>query len=130
MPASSTIHESPELRVTLDQLVYQAPAEERPHCFIYYVSIHNDGQSPVTVRGRKWVVRNDKGEVTAVEGEGVVGQTPTILPGEKFSYNSFHLLQGKRAVAEGSYLCIDSKGRRLLARIPPFVLVAPAGEPD
>ena len=119
------ITESPDLRVTLDQLMYQPPEGSRPHCFNYFISIHNDGDVPVTIKGRKWVVRNDCGEVTAVEGEGVVGQMPTIHPGESFSYNSFHLVTARAAVAEGSYLGMDANGRKVFVRIPKFEMTVP-----
>ena len=128
MSAAEKIEELSGLRVTVDCIVHQPdfPAPpERPHCFVYYVTIHNDSDRVVTIKGRKWVVRNERGEITAVEGDGVVGQFPTIKPGEKFSYNSFHLLDTHSAVAEGSYLGIDSEGRRVLTRIPSFKMIVP-----
>jgi ApaG protein len=106
------------------QPLAETPAD-RPHCFAYFISIHNDTELAVTIKGRKWVVTNDRGEVTAVEGEGVVGQSPVIEPGEKFSYNSYHLLDTQSAVAEGSYLGVDASGRRVLTRIPKFKMVVP-----
>jgi ApaG protein len=116
------------LRVTVDQVIYQsqvATPPDRPHCFVYFISIHNDTDLPVTIKGRKWVVTEEHGEITAVEGDGVVGQFPTIEPGEKFSYNSFHLLETRSAVAEGSYLGMDSMKRKVLTRIPRFKMVVP-----
>jgi ApaG protein len=71
------------------------------------------------------VVTNERGEIAALEGEGVVGEWPVILPGEKFSYNSFHLLDTISGVAEGSYLGIDALGRKVLARIPRFTMRVP-----
>ena len=68
---------------------------------------------------------NECGEITAVEGDGVVGEHPTIEPGEKFSYNSFHLLDTNSAVAEGSYLGVDVDGQRVLTRIPKFKMTVP-----
>lgn len=127
---SANFQEPPGLRVTVDEVVYHREAEtppDRPHCFVYYISIHNGTDQPVTIRGRKWVVTNERGEITAVEGEGVVGQTPTIAPGDSFSYNSFHLLSTKTAVAEGSYLGLDAQGRRVLTRIPRFEMKVPSG---
>jgi ApaG protein len=109
--------------VTVDRVVYQADAEtppDRPHCFAYFITIHNDTDVAVTIKGRKWVVRNTRGEITAVEGDGVVGQFPTIEPGESFSYNSFHLNDTETAVAEGSYIGTDERGRKVLTRIPRF----------
>jgi ApaG protein len=121
--------EPADLRVTVDKVVYCPEAEtppDRPYCFVYYISIHNDTTTPVTIKGRKWVVTNDRSEITAVEGEGVVGQTPTIHPGTSFSYNSFHLLDTKYAVAEGSYLGVDAAGCHVITRIPRFEMRVPS----
>jgi ApaG protein len=120
--------EPPGLHVTVDRVIYHPSAhapEDRPHCFIYFITIHNNTSLPVTIRGRKWIVTNARGERTVVEGDGVVGQTPTIPPGETFSYNSYHLLDTKRAVAMGSYLGVDAEGRRVVTRIPRFELIVP-----
>jgi ApaG protein len=116
------------LRVTVDRVLYQPDAPtplDRPHCFVYFISIHNETAVPVTIKGRKWVVSNARGEITAVEGDGVVGQFPTIEPGGRFSYNSFHLLDTRSGVAQGSYLGMDAEGRRVVTRIPPFEMVVP-----
>jgi ApaG protein len=120
--------ELPGFRVTVDRVLYQVGAvtpPDRPHCFVYFITIHNDTDRPVTVKGRKWVVTDARGEITAVEGDGVVGQHPLIKPGEKFSYNSFHLLEAASAIAAGSYLAVDSQGHRVLARIPAFQMTVP-----
>jgi ApaG protein len=120
--------EPENLRVTVDRVLYQPQVmtpPERPHCFVYFISIHNATEVSVTIKGRKWVVTNDRGEVTAVEGDGVVGQFPKIEPGETFSYNSFHLLDTESGVAEGSYLGIDDSGRKVLTRIPRFRMEVP-----
>ena len=115
--------------MTVDRVVYQPEAitpTDRPHCFAYCISIHNDTDLPVTIKGRKWVVTNNRGEVTALEGDGVVGATPSIVPGDTFTYESYHLLNAHSAVAEGSYLGVDALGRRVLARIPRFEMSLPA----
>ena len=125
MSNSSPFIEPPGLRVTVDRVSHQPDAETpaaRPYCFVYYISIWNDTPEAVTIRGRKWVVTNAHGDVTAVEGEGVVGMTPEIPPGEKFSYNSYHLLDTPTGRAEGSYIGVDASGRRVLTRIPLFQL--------
>ena len=114
--------------MTVDRVVFNPSFEsppDRPHCFVYFITIHNDMDVPVTIKLRKWVVTNERGEVCAYEGSGVVGQFPIINPGSKFSYNSFHLLDTKSAVAEGSYLCVNDQGQRLLTRIPRFKMVVP-----
>ena len=125
---SSDFQELKGLKVTVDRVVHQpnvATPPDRPHCFVYFISIHNGSDVAVTIKGRKWVVTDQDGEVTAVEGDGVVGQFPTIEPGERFSYNSFHLLNTRFAVAQGSYLGVDETGRKVLARIPRFEMTVP-----
>jgi len=125
---AAEIHESPKLYVTVDRVVFQPQAPtpvDRPYCFVYFITIHNDTDEAVTIRGRKWVVTNSSGEITAVEGEGVVGQTPEIPPGGSFSYNSFHLLDTPSAIAQGSYIGMDANGRRVLTRIPKFEMAVP-----
>lgn len=131
MNSTQTFLEPRQLRVTVDRVVFNsqvATPADRPYCFVYFISIHNDTDVSVTIKARKWVVTNDRGEVTAVEGDGVVGEHPLIEPGEKFSYNSFHLLDTKTAVAEGSYLGIDALGRKVLTRIPKFKMRVPSEE--
>ena len=122
------IEELAGLKVTVDQVVHrpdaQAP-EGRPHCFAYFISIHNDSDITVTIKGRKWIVRNSEGNVMALEGDGVVGEFPVIEPGEKFSYQSFHAFDTRTAVAEGSYLGVTEDGRRVFTRIPAFEMRVP-----
>jgi len=114
--------------VSVDRVMYHPdlPAPpDRPHSFVYFISIHNDTDTPITVRARKWVVTNDRGQRLVVVGGGVVGEFPTIAPGDKFSYNSRHLLDKNYAIAEGSYFGVDGKGRLVRARIPKFKMVVP-----
>jgi len=128
MSSTGEFFEPEGLRVSVDRVIYQthvATPADRPHCFAYFITIHNDTDGPITIKGRKWVVTNDRGEVTAVEGDGVVGQFPEIGSGEAFTYNSFHLLDSGSATAEGSYLGVDKAGRKILTRIPKFKMVVP-----
>lgn len=126
---AAQIPEPPGLKVTVDRIVYQPQAAtpvDRPYCFVYFITIHNNTDRGITIKGRKWVVTNAIGEITAVEGEGVIGEMPTLPPGGKFSYNSFHLLDTPTAIAEGSYLGMDDQGQRVLTRIPRFEMAIPA----
>jgi ApaG protein len=125
---SSAPTELAGLRVTIDRVLYQPQAKtpsDRPYCFVYFITIHNESDVAVTIKGRKWVVHADDGEIMALEGDGVVGQTPLIHPGGSFSYNSFHLLRTRSARAEGAYLGLDADGNRVFTRIPPFEMHVP-----
>jgi len=128
MASHTELMELPGLKVTVDRLLYQrlkTDQSEKPHSFIYFISIHNNSDVAVTIRGRKWVVTHDDGSVLVVEGDGVVGETPTIQPGGKFSYNSRHIIGTDSAMAEGAYLGVDDSGRRVMMRIPRFRMEVP-----
>ena len=120
--------ELPGLKVTVDRVTYQPEAvtpPDHPYCFVYHITIHNQSDRTVTIKGRKWVVTNQRQEVIAVEGSGVVGKTPTLASGEQFSYNSYHLLDTPSALAEGSYLGMDEEGTAVFVRIPAFRMEVP-----
>ncbi|WP_411825923.1 ApaG domain [Luteolibacter sp. AS25] len=121
------IQESTGLRVKVDDVIYMpsldAPAD-RPHPFVYFISIFNDSPVPVTIRARKWVVVEESGETTVVEGDGVVGQHPVIAAGEHFSYNSYHVVASK-AEASGAFFAETAAGEIVYAKIPTFVLKVP-----
>ena len=118
------------LRVELDKLVYRRGGTElppdRPHAFIYFLTIRNDSDRTVTLLGRKWVVEHGDGTQLVVEGDKIVGETPRLAPGEHFSYNSYHVTHCD-ASAHGSFHGIDDEGRRIFVRIPRFAMQIPAG---
>lgn len=124
---AGAIREFVELRVKVDDVVYMPSLDappDKPHPFVYFISIHNDSPVPVTIRGRKWVVRETNGEVVVVEGDGVVGQTPVIEPGGHFSYNSYHVV-ARAAVASGAFFGETAAGEWIYARIPEFRMDVP-----
>lgn len=127
--ARPVISELPGLYVTVDRVVYvphlDAPPE-RPFPFVYFITIHNDSQSTVTIKGRKWVVTDAHGDCIVVEGDGVVGKTPKLLSGESFSYNSYHTI-GSDSSAEGAFFGLTEENEPVFTRIPAFELHVPLG---
>ncbi len=120
MPVS--FEELPGLSVTVDQLIYQphlSAPPERPHPFAYYLSIHNQSDKTVTIVGRKWIVTDTTGETLVVEGDGVVGQTPHLAPGQSFSYNSFHVIRDT-STANGTFFGSTDDGHPVYVRVPEF----------
>lgn len=124
---SQAIREYNGLRVRVDDVVYMPSLEappEKPHPFVYFISIFNESAMAVTIRGRKWVVCEDGGETTVVEGDGVVGQSPVIEPGGHFSYNSYHVTAVGATVA-GAFFGETAEGEWVFCRIPEFRLNVP-----
>lgn len=114
------------LRVTVDDVIYMPTLEApptKPYPFVYFISIHNGSEKTVTIEGRKWIVR-EGAELTVVEGEGVVGQTPQLAPGEHFSYNSYHVTAADARV-DGSFFGRLVDGGWVFTRIPEFELRVP-----
>ena len=127
----TTFEELRGLWVSVDRVEYvegnQAPPD-RPHQFVYYITIHNDSDETVTIVGRKWIVTNSIGHKLIVEGDGVVGEFPRLTPGDNFHYNSYHLLDSDSS-AEGAYLgkAVSSTGARgVMTRIPKFSMKIPS----
>ncbi len=116
------------LHVALDKLVHHHENKSLPeaesHAFIYFLSIHNMSDRKVTLLGRKWVLENDDGTTTVVEGDKIVGETPTLAPGESFSYNSYHHSR-IGAYASGSFHGYDELDNKIRVRIPKFRLDIP-----
>jgi ApaG protein len=123
----STLTELAGLRATVDRVLYmpqlEAP-EDRPHPFVYFITIHNDSESPVTIKGRKWVVTDAEDHRVVVEGDGVVGKFPRLEPGQSFSYNSYHVI-GSDSRAEGAFFGVTDSGEPVFTRIPAFSMEAP-----
>lgn len=126
MSAASLLLEG--LAVSLDDLRYQRGGPnvppETPHLFVYFLTIENRSDVTVKLLGRKWIIESDDGETLVVEGDKIVGEEPELQPGERFSYNSFHIGSGN-AVARGSFHGIDELGRRIHTLIPRFEMRVP-----
>ena len=94
--------------------------------FAYFIRIENHGSARVQLLRRHWYIRNSEGNVQEVEGEGVVGNKPVILPGESHEYNSFCVLETFEGSMEGTYQMERENGEIFLATIPRFILRAAA----
>ena len=118
----------PGLTARLDKLVYhfggKTPPPDKPHAFVYFITIHNGSENTVTLLGRKWVVMQADGSQLVIEGDKIVGETPRLPPGEQFSYNSYHVT-GCSAQSQGSFHGVDDLGRLVHVVLPVFSMVIP-----
>lgn len=93
--------------------------------FAYRIRITNRGAVPVRLLNRHWVITDAHGEVEEVRGPGVVGEQPTLAPGESFEYTSFCPLPTPFGTMEGSYEMVTADGERFWADIGRFTLSEP-----
>lgn len=126
-PVKST--ELKNAQVVLDRLIYQHDETnlppDRPHAFIYFLTIRNLSDRRFTLLGRKWILAQADGTTQVIEGDKIVGQTPTLAPGQEFSYNSYHVT-AINTVARGSFHGLDEFDQPIHVKIPPFEMIIPA----
>lgn len=90
--------------------------------FIYSVTIENQGSESVTLLRRSWLIKDSIGDMYEVNGEGVIGKQPTILPGESFQYQSYCVLKSPSGSMEGFYEMQTESGTMVKVAIPRFFL--------
>ena len=117
--------ESIQVDVETQYLPDQSDRDENRYVFAYTITIHNHGKLPVKLMSRRWVITDATGKVQEVEGDGVVGEQPTIRPGTFHRYSSFSVLETPVGTMEGSYGMVDREGQAFDATIPVFRLAVP-----
>lgn len=100
------------------------PAQSR-YFFVYTVTITNEGSEPAQLRSRHWIITDSNQCVEDVRGPGVVGEMPTLYPGQSFTYSSGCMLRTQYGTMRGSYQMVRPDGRMFDAVIAPFVLALP-----
>lgn len=91
----------------------------------YTVEVENDSDRTWTIMRRHWMIVDALGRQQAVDGDGVIGQTPTLGPGERFSYTSGAPLAAPSGMMSGTYEMLDEDGSCMQAIIPVFSLDSP-----
>ena len=114
------------VRVAVSYLPEQSQPAHGRWFWSYHIRIENDGETPVQLLTRHWIILDGRGSRHEVEGEGVVGDQPVIDPGESYDYVSGCPLQTPTGSMEGSYGMIDADGDEFDVAIPHFPLLAPA----
>ena len=93
--------------------------------FAYEVEIKNDSLQPIQLISRHWIIENSKFEKFEVKGEGVIGEQPTIPPGEVYNYSSFTEISTPSGFMWGSYQMLTESEISFSVEIPKFELNMP-----
>jgi ApaG protein len=99
------------------------PAKGR-FLFAYEISIENEGEFPAQLIARHWIIKDAFDRTEEVRGEGVVGQTPSLEPGQSFTYSSYCPLRTDYGTMRGAYRMMRPSGEEFDAAIAPFALMA------
>jgi len=94
--------------------------------FVYHVQISNEGTEVARLVSRHWIITDANGRVQEVKGPGVVGEQPTLAPGESFEYTSACPLPTAFGTMEGTYQMVTADGVEFDAEIAPFTLAEPS----
>jgi len=103
---------------------------EGTYVFSYRVRVTNVGGDAAQLLFRYWNIHDSAGDDSVVEGEGVVGEQPTLLPDQDHEYRSFCVLRSPAGYMEGYYTFQRADGSRFRAVIPRFQLTAPLALSD
>jgi ApaG protein len=96
------------------------------YVFAYHITIRNDSIRTATLRKRRWIIIDADGDRHVVEGDGVVGQQPTLEPGDTYEYTSFCPLETRWGTMEGAFLMEHPDGDRFEIAVARFYFVGPA----
>jgi ApaG protein len=111
--------------VTPQYLEGQSKPEEDRFFWAYTITVENLGSETVTLRSRYWRITDALGRVQEVRGDGVVGEQPTLAPGDSFQYTSGCPLTTPSGMMVGTYKMVNENGRRFDIDIPAFSLDSP-----
>lgn len=93
------------------------------HAFSYYIKIENETKESVQLLERHWDIFDSLNTIEVVEGEGVVGQTPKLEPGDMYTYKSHCTLLGDAGSMSGFFTMINLQtSKKFQVKIPTFQL--------
>ncbi len=94
--------------------------------FSYKIEIENKNQFPIQLLRRHWHIIDSTTQSREVDGEGVIGEQPIIMPGDTFAYRSscdFRTDTGKMC---GYYIMENLETHDTFeVEIPEFLLMVP-----
>ena len=114
------------VRVAVSYLPEQSEPDRGRWFWAYHIRIENEGDQAVQLLTRHWIITDGRGSRHTVEGEGVVGEQPMIMPDGSFDYVSGCPLSTPAGSMQGSYQMLAEDGEVFAVDIPKFQLVAPA----
>ncbi len=124
-PTSSATTDGIRVTVRAQYLDEQSDPDRGRYVFAYTVSIANEGSRPAQLRTRHWIITDGRGKVEEVQGDGVIGEQPRLMPGQQFQYTSGCVLATSVGTMHGTYQMHRDDSTWFDAEIAPFSLVMP-----
>jgi ApaG protein len=125
MPTSEAVTRGIRVLVYSEYSTANSQPESDRWVFVYTVIIANEGQEPVQLLTRHWIITDAAGETHEVNGPGVVGQQPVLEPGQSFDYTSGCPLSTPFGSMRGTYQMVTAAGERFDVQVATFEMKAP-----
>ena len=113
------------VRVSVSFLPEQSEPAKGRWFWAYHIRIENEGQMAAQLMTRHWEITDGRGAKSLVEGDGVVGDQPVVMPGASYDYVSGCPLTTPSGYMVGSYGMVAEDGSSFDVAIPKFLLTAP-----
>jgi ApaG protein len=96
------------------------------YVFGYDIEIDNLSLGPIQILTRHWTIFDPKLGYRTVEGDGIVGEQPEILPGLGHRYQSGCQLGAPMGLMYGHYTALRlNDGQTLVIKVPRFEFWCP-----
>lgn len=113
------------ISTTCNYIDSQSSSQDERFVYTYTITIKNTGELAAQLINRHWIITDSNQDNQEVKGKGVVGEQPTILPGDSFTYTSGAILKTPIGSMHGSYQMVSEDGTSFNATIPAFTLAPP-----
>jgi ApaG protein len=120
-------HTTRHIRIVVQPqfLENQSEPEDSKFVWAYTITLENLSGETVKLLTRHWIITDGLGRQQEVKGDGVIGEQPTLRPGDSFQYTSGCPLTTSSGLMSGSYGMVDGKGENFDVVIPAFSLDSP-----
>jgi len=125
MTTSSNLGSPIKVSVETFYVEGQSEPEQDKYVFAYSITIKNHSLCSAKLLSRYWLITDANGKEVEVQGEGDVGETPTIAPGESYKYTSGAVLDTPVGTMQGHYTMRNEFGTEFEAPIEVFRLARP-----
>lgn len=117
-------HAPTEIQISVETryLPEQSSPEQEHFAFAYQITMQNNGPQTAQLLNRHWIITDAEGHIQEVKGPGVVGEQPTLQPGQRFRYTSGSVLPTPVGSMHGSFEWVSDTGESFLVPIPAFRL--------
>ena len=117
--------ENTEVEVSPFFVPEQSNKEDMYYLYGYDVKITNNHPFPIQLLSREWTIRDGNRHTEYIQGEGILGEQPTIEPGQTHQYTSFCPLQTPTGNMRGKYEFKDHQGQTFWLNVPVFFFRPP-----